>query len=90
MSKKQEKKQIKNTLVSNNNNYITNSDINDPNSYIHKYWISNEIVDAVKIVINKDEQDHSIEIEPNQDVSIDNIDSDSNPNPNPNQNQNTK
>ncbi len=66
MSKKQEKSK-KNEPIKKEN---INLDINNPNSFLHQYWFTNNIVDAV-ICINKDIPDHTVDIDTLKEVVID-------------------
>ena len=61
MSKQNKSKKSKIMKEKNNPVNNPNLDIMDPNSYFHKYWISNEITDAVTII--NDKKDYTIVID---------------------------
>jgi len=65
MSKKQEKKSKESINQAN-----INSDINDPNSYLHQYWFTDNIVDG-KVVIHHNTEHHTINIDNLEEVIID-------------------
>ena len=69
MSKVQEKKSK--TNKASNQEAIINLDINNPNSYLHQYWFTNNIVGGTIIVNDNNVEHHTVDIDALKEVIID-------------------
>jgi hypothetical protein len=69
MSKVQEKKSK--TNKASNQEAIINMDINNPNSYLHQFWFTDNIVGGTIIVNNNNVEHHTVDIDALKEVIID-------------------
>ena len=75
MSKIQEKKSKTNKA---SNQEAINLDINNPNSYLHQFWFTDNIVGGTIVINNNNVEHHAVDIDTLKEVIIDNTNTNTN------------